>query len=181
MLSFPPQYQNKTVKSSPLYSQLFIVVQCSSCLTLYDPMNCSMPGFPILHYLPEFVQMQVHCVGDAIQPSHSVTPFSSCPQSFPASESFPMSQLVTSFLPSRDSQYAEEENKMRKTLWESRWHSESSSGLTAVQRENLNRVNVVRVAEVQSGLEKYFWRARAEGSTFQRHTLKRFLWHDLRP
>ena len=67
-----------------------------------------------------------------------------------------MSQLVTSFLPSRDSQSAEEENKMRKTLLESRWHSESSSGLTAVHRENLNGVKVVRVAEVQSGLEKYF-------------------------
>ena len=34
----------------------------------------------------------VHLVGDAIQPSHSVTPFFSCPQSFPASGSFPMSQ-----------------------------------------------------------------------------------------
>ena len=35
----------------------------------------------------------VHLVGDAIQPSHSVAPFFSCPQSFPASGSFPMSQL----------------------------------------------------------------------------------------
>ena len=31
-----------------------------SCVTLCDPMNCSMPGFPILHYLPEFAQIQVH-------------------------------------------------------------------------------------------------------------------------
>ena len=37
----------------------------------------------------------VHRVGDAIQPSHPVIPFSSCPQSLPASESFPMSQLFT--------------------------------------------------------------------------------------
>ena len=37
---------------------------------LCDPMDCSMPGFPVLHHLPEFVQVHVHWVGDAIQPSH---------------------------------------------------------------------------------------------------------------
>ena len=51
-----------------------------------------MPGFPVLH-LPEFVQICAHCVDDATQPSHPVTLFSSCPQSFPASGSFPVSQL----------------------------------------------------------------------------------------
>ena len=66
------------------------------CLTLWDPMDCSMPGFPVLHHLPEFVQTHVHCVGDAIQPSHPVVPFSSCLQSFPASGSFPMSPLFAS-------------------------------------------------------------------------------------
>ena len=39
-----------------------------SCPTLCDPMNCSMPGFPVLHCLPEFAQTHVHQVGDAIQP-----------------------------------------------------------------------------------------------------------------
>ena len=42
---------------------------------------------------PGVYQTHVHRVSDAIQPSHPVTPFSSCPQSLPASESFPMSQL----------------------------------------------------------------------------------------
>ena len=37
-----------------------------SCPTLCDPMDCSMPGFPVLHYLPEFAQSHVHWVGDAI-------------------------------------------------------------------------------------------------------------------
>ena len=46
-----------------------------SCLTLCDPMNCSMPGFPVHHQYPEFTQTHVHWVGDAIQPSH---PLSSC-------------------------------------------------------------------------------------------------------
>ena len=64
------------------------------CPTLCDPMNCSMPGLPVHHQLPEITQTRIHRVSDAIQPiSSSVVPFSSCPQSLPASESFPMSQL----------------------------------------------------------------------------------------
>ena len=57
-------------------------------------MNHSTPGLPIQHQLPEFTQTHVHRVSwchPAI--SSSVVPFSSCPQSLPASESFPMSQL----------------------------------------------------------------------------------------
>ena len=64
-----------------------------SCLTLYDHMNRSRPGLPVHHQLPESTQTQVHRVNDAIQPSHPIVSFSSCPQSFPASGSFPMSQL----------------------------------------------------------------------------------------
>ena len=41
-----------------------------SCLTLWDPMDCSMPGLPAHHQLLEFTQTHVHWVGDAIQPSH---------------------------------------------------------------------------------------------------------------
>ena len=71
-----------------------------SCPALCNPMNCSMPGFPALHYLPEFAQTHVHWVGDAIQPfSSSVVPFS-CLQSFPASGSFPISRLFASGGPS---------------------------------------------------------------------------------
>ena len=39
------------------------------CLTLCDPMDCSMPGLPVHHQLPELAQTHVHWVGDAIQPS----------------------------------------------------------------------------------------------------------------
>ena len=69
-----------------------------SCLTLCNPMDCSMPGFPVLHQLPELAQIYVYQVGDAIQPSHpsSVVPFSSLLQSFPASGSFPVSQFFAS-------------------------------------------------------------------------------------
>ena len=44
-----------------------------SCPTLCDPMNRSMPGFPVHHQLPESTQTHVHWVGDAIQPSHALS------------------------------------------------------------------------------------------------------------
>ena len=40
------------------------------CPSLCNPMNCSKLSFPVLYYLPEFAQTQVHGVSDAIQPSH---------------------------------------------------------------------------------------------------------------
>ena len=55
-----------------------------SCLTLCDPMDCSTPGLPVHHQLPEFTQTLVHRVGDAIQPSH--------PLSSPSSPTFDLSQ-----------------------------------------------------------------------------------------
>ena len=44
-----------------------------SCPTLCNPMDCSMPGLPVHHQLPEFTQTHVHRVGDAIQPSHPLS------------------------------------------------------------------------------------------------------------
>ena len=86
-------YEGDWEKKSPSSVQFSSVAQ--SCPTLCDPMNCSTPGLPVHHQLPEFTQTHVHRVSDAIHPaiSSSVVPFSSCPQSLPASESFPMSQL----------------------------------------------------------------------------------------
>ena len=72
--------------------QLSPSVVSNSC----DPMDCSMPGFPVHHQLPELTYTHVHWVSDAIQPSHPLSsPF---PQAFnlPASGSFQMSQFFTS-------------------------------------------------------------------------------------
>ena len=55
-----------------------------SCLTLWDPMDCSTPGFPVHLHLWELTQTHVHQVGDAIQPSH--------PLSSPSSPAFHLSQ-----------------------------------------------------------------------------------------
>ena len=43
------------------------------CLILCDPVDCSMPGFPVLHYRFEFAQIHVHWARDAIQPSHPLS------------------------------------------------------------------------------------------------------------
>ena len=78
---------------------MVIDIQFSSvaqlCLILCDPMNRSTPGLPFHHQLPEFTQTHAHQVSDAIQPSHPVILFSSCPQSLPESGSFPMSLFFT--------------------------------------------------------------------------------------
>ena len=63
-----------------------------SCPTLCDPMDCSMPGSPVLPCLPEFAQIHIHWVSDAIYPSYPLP--SSSPFAF--SLSFPMSWLFAS-------------------------------------------------------------------------------------
>ena len=51
-----------------------------SCPTLCDPTNCSTPGLPVQHQLPEFTQTHVHQVGDTIKPSHPLSsPFPPAP------------------------------------------------------------------------------------------------------
>ena len=53
---------------------VFSSVQFScSVVSDYEPMNCSTPGFPVHHQLPEFTQTHLHRVGDAIQPSHPLS------------------------------------------------------------------------------------------------------------
>ena len=84
---------------SDLYSLMFSVQFSSvtqSCPVLCDLKDCSTPGFPVHHQLPEFTQTHVHWIGDAIYPSRPLSPFSSCLQSFPASRCFQMNQLFAS-------------------------------------------------------------------------------------
>ena len=64
-----------------------------SCPTLCDPMNCSTPGLPVHHQLPEFTKTYVHRVSDAIQPSHPLSSPSSPAPNPSQHQSFPMSQL----------------------------------------------------------------------------------------
>ena len=64
-----------TIRSSLTVDFYFLNrIQFSSvtqlCLTLCNPMDCSVPGLPVHHQLPEFTQTHIHWVSDAIQPSH---------------------------------------------------------------------------------------------------------------
>ena len=55
-----------------------------SCPTLCDPMNCSTPGLPVHHQLPEATKTHVHRVSDAIQPSHPLSSLLLLPSIFPS-------------------------------------------------------------------------------------------------
>ena len=67
-----------------MYSRFSFSSVSQSCLIHCNPMDCSMPGFPVHHQYPERAQTHVHWVGDAIQPSH--------PLSFPSPPAFNLSQ-----------------------------------------------------------------------------------------
>ena len=78
-----PKVPGKTIPfSSTCEFQFSSVAQ--SCLTLCDPVDCSMPGFPVCHQLPELAQTHVHWVSDTTQPSH--------PLLFPSPPVFNLSQ-----------------------------------------------------------------------------------------
>ena len=84
-----------------VHTMKYINFCCNSvakfCPTLCNPIGCSIPGFAVLHYLPEFAQTHVHWVKWCyLTISFSVTHFSFFPQFFPPSGSFPVSQLFTS-------------------------------------------------------------------------------------
>ena len=78
------KYANSICLNSSLIriSQFSLVTQFY--LTLCNPMDCSTPGLPVHHQLPEFTQVHVHRVGDAIQPLH--------PLSSPSPPAFNLSQ-----------------------------------------------------------------------------------------
>ena len=68
----------KAICATGKCSFLFWGFSCSSVkllnhVRLCDPMDCSTPGFPVHHQLLELAQTQVHCVSDAIQPSHPLS------------------------------------------------------------------------------------------------------------
>ena len=103
-----------------------------SCPTLCDPMNCSTPGLPVHHQLPEITQTHVHGVSDAIQPSHplsSISPLAPNPsqhQSFLqwVNSLHEVAKVLASFLPKKSQGWSPSE-------WTG-WISLQSKGLSRV-------------------------------------------------
>ena len=91
----PNKLHSWDLNQEVLFYQLFLPFSSAqSCPTLCNPMDCSMPGFPVLHSLSPKVCSNSCPLSQWCHPtiSSSVAHFS-CPQSFPASESFLMSRL----------------------------------------------------------------------------------------
>ena len=111
-----------------------------SCQNLCDPMNCSTPGLPVHHQLPEFADSRPSSQWCIPAISSSVVPFSSCPQSLPAWKSFLMSQhfawggqstgvsALASFLPTKSQGWSPSE-------WTG-WISLQSKGLSRLFSNN---------------------------------------------
>ena len=96
----PIPFPESPIRQDPFQPSRLSASCCSvthSCPILWDPIDCSMPGFPVLRYLPRVCSNSCS-LSQWCHPtiSSSVIPFSSCPLSFPASGSFLMSQLFTS-------------------------------------------------------------------------------------
>ena len=69
-------------------SSVVLVVQLPSRVQLYNPKDCSTPGLPVPHHFPKFAQVHVHCIGDAIQPSHPLMPSFLLPSIVPSIRDF---------------------------------------------------------------------------------------------
>ena len=121
------------------------------CPTLCDPVDCSMPGFPVLHQFPELAQTHVHWIGDAIQPASFVVPFSFCLQSLPASVSFSIESVL-------------------RIRWPKYWSFTSASVLPRNIQDFSFRIDCFDILAVQGTLK----------SLLQHHSSKAsILWHFL--
>ena len=89
-----------------------------SCLTHCNPMDCSMPGSPVHHQLPELTQTHVHWVGDAIKPSHPLS--SPSPPTFNLSQHQDLFKWVTSL------------HQVAKVLEFQLWHQSPTSGYSGL-------------------------------------------------
>ena len=67
------EYWSRLSFPSPLF-EYFCCSVAQLCLALCDPMDCSTPGLLVPHHLPRFAQVHVHCISDAVQPSHPLSP-----------------------------------------------------------------------------------------------------------
>ena len=103
-----------------------------SCLTVCDPMDCSMPGFPVHHQLPELVQTYAYQVGDTIQPSH--------PLLSPSLPAFNLSQHQGLFKWVSSSHQVATASTSVLTMNIQDWFPLGLTGLISLQSKQLSRV-----------------------------------------
>ena len=100
ILAFPARHFDLTTNFYELNSKLEGIGCCcsvtKSCPAVCNSMDCSTPGFPVLHQLPKLAQTHVHQVGDAIQPPLSSPSTHAFNLSQHRAGSFPMSWLFAS-------------------------------------------------------------------------------------
>ena len=92
LIKIPVHMLHVVVDFRKLFSLFHSVTQ--SCPTLFNPMDCITPGFPVYHQLPEFAQIHVHQVGDTIQPFYPLS--SPSPPTFNLSQHQGLFQSVSS-------------------------------------------------------------------------------------
>ena len=156
--------------SACILSELFSSVT-QWCGTLCDPMDCSTPGFSVLHQLPELAQTHIHCIGDAIQPSHPVFPFSSRLQSFPALGSFQVSQ----FFPSGGQSIGASASVLPMSIQD--WFPLGWTGWIPLQSKEFSRV----FSNITVQKHQFFWAQLSLKSNSHIHTWlleKSLLWLD---
>ena len=126
-----------------------------SVMSPCDTMDCSMPGFPVLHHLPELAETHVHWVGDGHPTISSfVIPFSSCLQSFPALGSFPMILPVPSSSQSIGASASESILPMNIQDW----FPLGFTGLISLHSEELPRVfNTIIQKHQFLGIQPSWW------------------------
>ena len=113
----------------------FSSVQSLSHVRLCDPMDCSTPGFPVHHQLPELAQMYVHQVGDTIQPSHSLS--SPSPSAFYLSQHQGLFQL-SQFFASGGQSIGVSASLLPMNIQD--WFPLGLTGLISLQSKELSRV-----------------------------------------
>ena len=104
--------------------------------TLCDPMDCTMPGFPVLHHLPELAQTHGHWVSDVIQPSRTLLSPSPQPSIFPNIKIFLMSQ----FFRAGDQNIGASASASVLLMNIQDWFPLGLTGLISLQPERLSRV-----------------------------------------
>ena len=106
------------------------------CVWLFDPMDCSMLGFPVHYKLLELVQIHVHWVGDAIQSSHSLS--SPSPLAFSLSQHQGLFQWVSSSSGGQSIEASASASVLPKNIQD--WFPLGSTGLISLRSRGLSRV-----------------------------------------